>query len=718
MTTRAARKVMGALSSFRYGLETYDQDKLGLGPLMVQQNGGGEASFAGPLPIAVFRPMEASTNIPFSYPWAMRWSQSATSQWDWSFYADIATAAATRRLGMLRYDRLTGTATYDGFITVTFPGTSEAKTIRWLRGDYTKHTAGTVAVSGTAVTGTSTSWQTDKACVGNRIGFGSTDPAAIVTWYEISAIGSDGSITLTTSAGTIGAGTAYVIEDLRLVMGVTSATTSNGGIYVVKGLRRELFSSGGGAVPAAVSTDNIRACYFLKDASTGTALATFGASLEDAVDKSTRYIWMLETLANPVLFKFNIRAALTVSSGADTTAFQFKTGAGGAVTGTTSQLNNGRLANANHGPGSGLNCIYFTTTTRIYRTADVSTITTGSTSWLIDNMTEVPPGGTNTYALGAGIQAIEYAGSIDKFVVTTTGAAGIRSYLTQYRTDGGQMDRIILADFKQIDQGSADATITPFPSQQVSAFSVRVEGGLAYMARNGTTAILNQIYVVPLGADWEYAATTGCRLIFPRIACPNIDQFLQAFAQAVEVLGGGSGKNLGMSPQPFRLYYRTAGISDDSGGWTLLAQTTTMSGVAGAAYVQFMAEFRMDNTLIPGRIFNVGVLYEDLDTSDYWQFSSNVGTDLANKRFGFRHAVAYGSAIPRLKIQLYDAESGASLGSDDSTTQAWTWEKSTNNGGAWSAYSTTDRANADTYIRVTPTSLADNIKVRAVLRHY
>lgn len=716
---RAALQNIGSLPSFRLGKETYDPDKLGLGPMMVQKTGAGaDDKFCGPVPISLLRTMEASTAIPFSYPWAMKWSDSATSQWDWVFFADIATAAATRRIGMMRYDRLTGTPTYDGFLTVTFPGTSEAKTIRALRMTYTKHTAGTVSVSGTAVTGSGTTAKTDGACVGNRIGFGSTDPAEITQWYELSALTSDTGWTLTTSAGTISSGTPYVIEDLRAILVVTSVTTSLGGLYVVKGLRRELFSSGGGAVPAATTTDNIRACYFLKDAATGTCLVAFGASLENAVDFQTQFIWILETLANPVLFKFNVRGALTLTAGADTSRFQFKTGAGGAVTGTTSQLNNGRLANTSHGPGNGLNCIYFTTMSRIYRTADVSLITTGSTTWLIDNMTEVPPGGVNTFALGAGMQAIEYSDSLDRFIVTSSGAAGIRSYITQYRTDGGQMDRIIFADFKQIDQGSADSSTTPFPSQLATVFSVWVEGGMMYAARNGTTTILNQIYAVPLGVDWEYAGNTGCRIIFPRIACADIDKFIAAFSQEVRVIGGASGKNLGMSPQPFRLYYRTGGISDNSGGWNLIPWNGDLSGVAGASHIQFMAEFRIDNTMIPARIQTIGAVYDDLGMSDYWQGSSNIGTSLAAKQFGFRHRLAYGTTVPRLKVELFDAESGSSLGSDDSTTQAWTWEKSTNAGGAWGAYNSTDRANADTYVRVTPTSLADNIKVRAVMREY
>ena len=165
------------------------------------------------MPIAVSRPMEASVAIPYSFPWAMRWSETATDQKDWIFQADIATAAATRRLGMWEYDRLTAVLNYVGFLTITFPGTSEAKTIRGLRMSYEKYSTGTVAASDTAVTGSGTAWQTNRCCVGNRIGFGSTDPNAITTWYEISAMASDTGITLATSAGTVTAGTPYVIED-------------------------------------------------------------------------------------------------------------------------------------------------------------------------------------------------------------------------------------------------------------------------------------------------------------------------------------------------------------------------------------------------------------------------------------------------------------------------------------------------------------------------
>lgn len=719
MAIRAKQVVAGELPHFHIGLETYDSTKLGLGPLMYQQSGVAPAdNFCGPMPIAVARPMEASTPIPYSFPWAMRWSESAADQKDWIFQADIATAAATRRLGMWEYDRLTGVLNYVGFLTVTFPGTSEAKTVRGLRMSYDKYSTGTVGVSGTAVTGSGTAWLTNRCCVGNRIGFGSTDPNAITTWYEISAMASDTGITLATSAGTVTAGTPYVIEDLRAYLLVTSVTTNLGGLYVIKGLNRTHFTGAGGTVPSATTVDNIKASYFLKDAASGTALVGFGMGLEDAISKTSRMCWILHTLANPIGIKFDVYAALTLTAGAATNALVLVTGAGGAVTGTASQLNNGRVANPAHGPGSGLTCLYFTTSTRIYRTAALSTIVNAQTGWVVDNMTEVPPGGVNTFAAGGGMQAIEYSGVIDRFLVMTTGAAGIRSYITQYRTDGGQMDRIVFADYKQIDQGSADSSIAPTPSPLVSFFSCWIEGGMLYASRFGTTAILNQMYAIPVGADWEYTATSNSRMHTPKIATPDCKSYVSAFANAAQVVGGATGKNLGLQPEPFRLQFRTSGIDDNSGAWTPLDDTMDLGGVAGAAFIQFRLEFRMGNLMIPARLLNWGVIYNDNGMSDHWQGSTNVGTDITNKRFGFRHSVAYGGTVPRLKCELFDAESGVSLGSDDSVTQAWTWAKSTNGGGAWGAYTTADRANATTYVRVTPTGLADNIRVRGVLTEY
>lgn len=712
---------LGALSSYRLGLESYDKTKLGLGPMMMQKNGSGVDKWAGPLPVGIGRPFEASTAISVAMPWAMRWSESASSQIDWIFMIENSTAAATRRVVAYTYNRLTGeNPVWKGFITLTFPAATN-HTVRGFRMTYNKFTTGTVGVSGTAVTGSGTGWTTNRVPAGCRIGFGSTDPTAISTWYYISSIGSDTAITLTTSAGTIGSGASYVIEDLRAVIVTTNATATNGGVFIVKGISIDDFSPTGVTISAATTTDNVKACYWLKDAATITNTTANGCGLETGTYTS-QMLWVGNGTTTMQLFKHDIRAALTLTSGESTVQFRFSTGVSATLTGTASQVNNGRVATLSHGPGSGVACYYFTTTTRVYRTVGMSSITTGSTTFISggDNMTEVAPGGASTTVASSLLNSVEYMGYLDKLLLTVNATTTpFRPYITKYRTDGGQMDRMFGIDTRQIGQSAASGDITPTLYTGLVAYTAWAEDGLVYLVTNGTTATSNFLYVVPLGADWEHAATTNCRIITPAISTAQARRYVGSFANVAEVLGGATGQNLGMAPEPFRWYYRTSGIVDNSGSWTLAEWSGDLSGVVGATEIQFMFEFRTIGFVnVMPRLLSYGVCWEDNGMSDKWELGTNVGTDPVNKRFGFRHAVAYGATVPRLEVEIFNAVTGASLGVDDSTTQAWTWEKSTNKGGAWGSYNTTDRGNEDTYVRVTPTSIADNIYARAVIREY
>lgn len=721
MAKLAVETRMGGLSTYTYpATPAYDSTKLGLGPLMRQFNGASaEGKFAGPFPIGLARPMETAAAIAGIYPWACSWSADV----DWVFLADNATAAATRRIQLYTFNKSTASFSWVGYITLGYPfaGTQGTYTIRGFRMGYDKYTTGTAAVSGTAVTGTGTAWSTSRLAVGSRIGFGSTDPTQIVNWYEISAIGSDTSITLTTNAGTVVDG-AYVIEDLRCYTAVTNGTTAtNGGLFVAKGLRYETFASGGTSVAAATTTDNIRANYWLGDATTSTNTAAFGMGIQDKADWQNQTLWVGDTVANPILFKYNVRKNLTLSSGKDTTAFLFKTGSGGAVTGTTSQANNGRIATVAHGPGNGLSCFYFTTTTRIYRSVDVSTITTGSTTWLSggDIMTEVPPGGTTSFGATGTMNSIEYSSVIDKFIILCTAAASQRSYVTKYYADNSQIDRIFLSDTKQINQTTVESTTTPIPAILVTAFSCWAEGGVAYLAGIGTSAQTNLLYALPIGADWEYTSLTNNRLVLPKMLTPNCNKFVRIYISSVSEVGGGNYHHLGQPSEGYRVYCRTTGIDDDTGGWTLVDDSGDLSSLDGASQIQLMLEFKTIGALcIPSRILGATVLYEDLSTDSHFQ-PSVANSDKTNKRFAWRFSTGFGTSVPRLRIRLYDAVSGnGPLVDDDSTTQAGTWEKSTDGGSNWTSYNTTDKGNETTYIRFTPASLADNIRVRGLLTLY
>jgi hypothetical protein len=682
---------------------SYDSTKTCLGTLIQQKTGATEADkFVGPLPLAVTRPMEASTPFACAFPSVV--PISATKHW--VFMAENSAAAATRRIAALEYDIPSNTFTQKGFINLNFVTNTGVKTIRGFRAVRTLHTTGTVAVSTTAVTGTSTQFATERIAAGARIGFGSTDPNAITTWYQISAIGSDTGITLTTSAGTIAGGTPYVIEELRFVLAITNATLTNGGLFLVKGCNIDLFSSSGLNIAEAATADNIRGIYWLADAATVTNTVSVGLGLDSTSTNTSHNVYVLNGTTTAQVYKYNIRASLTsIVAGKSVAGFLYSTGVSAALTGTLSTINNGRIVTCSHGPGSGVKCLYFVTTTRVYRIVEAN-ILIGSTTFLADNMTEVPPGNANTFITSSALQGIDYSDSIDRFIISTSGASGARVYMTTYQTSGSSFERVFLCETRQTDAAVASDDTPIFPTISSTGFTVWSEVGIFYLCRSGLTSALNQLWAVPGGADWAYANTTDQVVITPSISTPNCNKLLRVIAGS-SLLDGANA--LTVSRSPYRLFYRTTGISDNSGSWTAVPETGTLAGTA--SNVQFKIEFRtLDLQCIPAKVYNLTVVYEDTSMDSHYQ-PSVTKSNAASRIFAARQTTAWGSAIPNLRVIIYNAATGSIVLDDDITASAsGTWQYSTD-GTTWNTWS----AGADTignYIRYTATSLPDGIVAR------
>ena len=644
-------------------------------------------------------------------------------QIDWVFIGDNATAAATRRIQLFEMDRSNSSLSFKGYVTMTMNAGGN-QTLRGFRAIYDKYTTGTVQVATATVTGTGTNWQTNKMVAGNtlmssRIGFGSTDPTQIKTWYYINTITAEGNLTISTSAAsnvaaniTVPAGTAYVIEDLRIAFVTTCATATNGGLFIAKGLSYADFVPAGTTIAFASATDSIKEVCWLADASTVTNTAACGIAIEPKTDWSNHNVYVLDT-ATVKIFKYNIRKALTLTTGKDTTTLVLATG-NQAVTGTIQQNNNGRFYTASHGPASGLPAIYFVTTTRIY-CVKISSITSGSTTFLDYQMTEVPPGGVATYAATGAMYSIEVADSIDRFIVISSGSAGVRSYVTQFRTDGGQMDHIFLTDDKQQDQTTVDGNVAIHPSIMAVPQTPWSEGGLLYLQGVSTASASNTLHTVALGAESTYAGTTGQYAISPEISTPNAVKYVYPMVCCDMLVGNDI---IGKRTDAFRLYYRSSGISDNSGSWTEVTVPYDMTGIAGASSIQFRFDFKtITDFCVPARILSVGIIYEDSSTDSHYRFSGSMSS-AASKYFAFRFVSTFGTTVPTLRIRLYNDVTGALLVDDNTASPSGTFQKSTNDGGAWGSYDTSDKANETTYIRYTPASLGDNIKVRAVLTLY
>lgn len=704
-------------SQINYLLDTaYNSTKVNAPKGMVYNNGASALDRYLTANTMTIRPMEAATAFGISYPAIIEYSD----RYDYKFACENATtASATRRVMLFIHDKKLGTHSCPGFITLTL-GSATAHTIRDYKVDY-KYKSATGSASGTAVTLSAGTPVTAGFAVGARIGWGATKND-VTTWYRISAIGSDTAVTLATSAGTISSSQCWIEEFRQIYIG-TNATTTNGGIHVAKGISLEDFTPVGTAIALASATDNLKAVYWCKDAVTQTNLVSCGSAIDyaGATDNSLIcYVIDLVSAGNYKFYKYNLRAALTVSAGITTNTFIEATG-NNAFTGNGVNNANLCIATAGHGTGSGVKSLYFVTSTRVYR-IPVTAITSGNTAVLAagDSIVETPMGGVNTYPILGAFSTIEYLSSIDKFVISQlAGNTSAYCAITNYYSSGVSFDKKfgILDSF--LDQSTKDSGrpsgLKFNPSNGNLSFTDTTD--YLYISSNAVTTAACQVHVLPHANDWDYASTQNKRLIFPKISTPNASKYYSIFKQLVDFIGSN---NLGKSAEPVRLQFRTTNIDANiTDGWADVDSNGDVSSYGGEAYVQIAILPRiLGDTCIPARIYGVGVLFEDNNSVENFRFSA-LKSSGASKIFAFRFAAAFGTTVPHLEIDLYDDVTNGLLHyefTNPAEDPIGTWEQSTNGGTSWAAFDGTDKVNETHYIRYTPNSLADNVNIRPVLK--
>lgn len=705
--TRISKRTAIDFSNLNYLSESaYDSSKWNLGKGLIANNGATALDKYITPDFQVIRPMEESTA--FAVTQIFTYNHSTTTEYIFGIENSTG-ATATRRIALWELNRKTWQRSWKWFITITL-ATATAHTVRNFTMDVKNESSWTVAVSGTAVTWTSTLFATNKVAIGARIGFGSTDPSQITTWYRVSARASDTGITLATSAGTIAAWTPYVIQEFRPIYTATNATTTNGGTHYGKWISIEDFMPTWTTIPLAVSTDDQKAMYWLKDAATQTNIVAAGWARELATMTPTNltyYVLDLPVAWSYKIYKYNLRAPLTVATGASVSAFVLATG-NQTFTGTGSQNANLAIANTLHWLGSGVLSLYFVTTTRIYR-ASTANITSWNVTWMSDSIAEIPPWGTGTFALTSAFSTIEYMDSIDAFIVGTTHATSNFSYITKYVASGAQFEYMFGRDFKYLEQSAKDNAHPSIFSNQITAMAFSdAWANRLFAVKQGTTAQTNHIYVLPFGCDWNYAGSTNGRLITPAISAPNATKFYEAFVNNVRYLWD---TRLWKPTEPFRVYARTTNITTDAtSGWTLIDETNDISGL-GWTLIQFAIEFRtIGESCLPTRVLAVNMSYEDDNMLDNFALSEEKSSS-SSKIIAFYFKTAFGGTVPTLRINIVDVNTWGLLLTDTTTASAsGVWEKTTD-GTTWTAYNTTDRTNNTTYIRYTPTSIADNVRI-------
>jgi hypothetical protein len=270
-------------------------------------------------------------------------------------------------------------------------------------------------------------------------------------------------------------------------------------------------------------------------------------------------------------------------------------------------------------------------------------------------------------------------------------------------------------DYKYLEQSTKDNGHPSLFSNQITVMGFQDSGGsnLVYACKQGTTQSTNHIYIMAFGADKTYAANSAGYLISPSMTTSNAQKYYRAFVNRVGSLGTGV---LAKPTEGFDLYVRTSSItSDATTGWNLVDETNDLSTYSAASAIQFKIQFKtISESCLPARVLGINVLYEDNTSASQFAFSADKSS-ATSKIFAWRFKTAFGGTVPTLRVNIYNDITGGLLVTDTTTTSAsGTFEKSTN-GTSWSAYNTTDKGNETTYIRYTPTSIADNVTVSAYL---
>jgi len=684
-------------------LTSYTSSLTSFGPLIRQYSGS--SNYVGPRS-TVFSSIPEVSGFTTTYPHVYKWSD----RYYWIFTADGSAAAVTRRVVLFQYDKYNESVTYVGNVLLNFTTTAGAKTSRAIRGLVYGHTTGSVVCPNTVnITGSGTQFTSEGLSVGARIGFGTTDPTQVSTWYNITAIASNTALTVDLPVS-LSASTPYVAEEIRVAYVCTNATAASGGLFLAKGLNYSTFQAAT-TIAEATSTDNQRAIYFLRDNAVNNNSIAYGIGIDTETSKTQHdcYVLNADSTTTARIYKYNLRAPLTVVNGATLSAFQFKTLAP-TTTGTIQTAANGRVFTVQHGAAAGIKSFWFTTTTRIYRSA-ITDITNSGSTHLTDSMIEIPPGSTTTYPATANMWQVDYSDTMDRLLVATT-VAPFRVYITPYKTDGTQFEKTILPDLGRLKSSTTDSNAALIPSARALAHNIWTEDGIMFTIPASVVTGINVMYVYPaMGCDWSYTGTSGNYVITPKLQTLNASKLYRAYVTNKE---GDASEHLGSPTDGIRMYARTSGIDDNSGGWTLLNDALDLTGLSASTHIQFKIEFKtLSELCLPAKVYSICVVYED-GSQDYHYEPSLTYSSATNRVFAWRQAQSWGSNIPNLRIRLFNVANGLMIHDDDITSVAYgTWEYSTDavTWNSWSAAQDT----VGNYIRYTATSLPNNITVRALL---
>lgn len=708
----------------------YNSTKLNLGHLMVKNTDENGITYVSPIQPSFLRGYEVVRQSPFSFVNQMNsfGFLKYNSDISWVFYTfgdALNSTTANKRIFLATYSKSSNQFSMVGSIIINAPNNTyhECSSIN---PSMEFHTGGTVSVSSNIVSGSGTTWLTDGVCAGNRIGFGSTISSGITKWYRITSVISNTSLIISrefendglTNGLVFPIGTTYVIEDFRLIYANYGGSISLGsistfrGIMLIKGLRFENFTISPITIPIATTVDNLRATYRILD-STGTTanFSPIGIILEDKTSFTQQDLF---TLSRPSVGggtssvqKFNIRAPLTfLTDGRSNSPFVLTTG---------SQSNGGTEVSPYFNPFiKGLNGDYFiTTTTRIARIIP-SNIVSGSTTFISDTMVELPPGTGTTFPLGSNLVSSHYLPLAQRFYIPNISSS--RNYVTPYISGSTTpFERVVLTN-DQIQTNTYTLLQITTPTSNYIGATIRsyYHDGLSYIVRD-VASDNNVIYTLPIEADKQYHTTSNACIITPEFLTPSATSYNKVYVNSKTFFNDDN--RFIVPRENYDIYYRTTGITTDTGSWTLINQNGSMSGVTGTS-IQFKIAFStIGHTCVPSLIYGISMSYnsdaQPLSTPFYEP--SLKFTDKTLQVFSWRQDSLFNQDIPNLNIDIYDSSNNLLLNDSVSGSTSGIWQYSNDDGLNWNSWSYTANT-VGNYIRYSSSTLsASGLIVKPIL---
>ena len=579
-------------------LSPYSPNITMLGSLLRQATGANpEDRFISTKPAAIVNIPEIFTSGGQAYPFVYKWSNNIY----WIFTLPTSGVAATRACALTEFDASSHTLTYRGFITLSGTVVAGNKTVRSLRAMVYEHSSGTVSTSGasTTITGSSTQFTTGRIAVGARIGFGTTDPTAVTTWYEITAIASDTSLTIGGPV-TLSPGTSYVIEEIRLAIAVTNATLVNSGIHLIKGLNHATFTSGGTTIAEATTVDNIRASYLLKDGvgTLGVASATITYSTTNILSLSNHGF----NVGDPVIF-INSGGALPTGLSANTLYYVIATNLTTSLFSVSTTL--GGAIQSISAAGSGTHTVY---AAGALAAAGLSLDDDGKTAtnhdlYLVNNTTTA----ANAIIVKYNIRAALTVGAL-----TNGPASGVSvsafSLKTQSQTVSGTTSQINCARIFTVNHGPASGVKSLYFPTNTRVYRCPV----ANITSGSTNWLADSMVEVPPGSTTTYSTLANFAQVdysssIDRVLIPNATARFGTYVAQYQTDGTAFEKYFGTNLNRLKLTTTPSGASDGvfptatltiwtEDGWLFAAPITATTGQNWLYVFPFSADAYYNST--------------------------------------------------------------------------------------------------------------------------